>query len=209
MLILICSLINISGNNSPIEKRNLEPVNDGKRTLDEQTDNNYIIIQFNETVAYDAGTLLHDYNIFISKIIDENGITIDESKKFIVTKGTKLYVYFNGAIQILLNFFSSLYDANCKDLISVDLSHFDTSSVTYMIQMFYGCSSLQTLNLSNFNTLSVKDMGSMFYRCSSLQVLNLSYFNTSSVADMNRMVYGCSSLQTLNLSNFDTSSNDL
>ena len=166
MLILICSLINISGNNSPIEKRNLEPVNDGKRTLDEQTDNNYIIIQFNETATYDVGSLLHDYNIFISKIIDENGITIDKFKQFNVTKGTKLYVYFNGAIQILLNFFNPLYDANCKDLISVDLSHFDTSSVTYMIQMFYGCSSLQTLNLSNFVTSSVTNMHGMFYGCS-------------------------------------------
>ena len=51
MSILICSLINISGTNSPIEIRNLEPVNESKRTLDEQTDN-YIIIQFNKTITY-------------------------------------------------------------------------------------------------------------------------------------------------------------
>ena len=51
MSILICSLININGTNSPIEIRNSEPVNDSKRTLDEQTDN-YIIIQFNKTITY-------------------------------------------------------------------------------------------------------------------------------------------------------------
>ena len=51
MLILISSLINIGETNSPIEIRNLEPINDGKRTLDEQTDN-YIIIQFNKSITY-------------------------------------------------------------------------------------------------------------------------------------------------------------
>ena len=51
MLILLCSLININVTNSPIEIRNLEPVNDVKRTLNEQTDN-YIIIQFNKTITY-------------------------------------------------------------------------------------------------------------------------------------------------------------
>ena len=51
MLILIYSLINISGTNSPKEIRNLEPINDGKRTLSEQFDN-YVIIVFNEDVTY-------------------------------------------------------------------------------------------------------------------------------------------------------------
>ena len=35
MLILVYTLINISGTNSPKEIRNLEPINDGKRTLSE------------------------------------------------------------------------------------------------------------------------------------------------------------------------------
>ena len=71
MLILICSLINISGTNSSIKKRNLESVTDGKRTLNEQIDN-YIIIQFNKNVTYEEGKFLDNkgkkYNKYISYI---------------------------------------------------------------------------------------------------------------------------------------------
>ena len=54
MLILICSLINISGNDSPIGTRNLETNNNGKRALDEQIDD-YMIIQFDKEVSYEGG----------------------------------------------------------------------------------------------------------------------------------------------------------
>ena len=37
----------------------------------------------------------------------------------------------------------------CDDIIEIDLSHFDTSNVTYMGYMFSGCTSLTSLNLSN------------------------------------------------------------
>ena len=37
-----------------------------------------------------------------------------------------------------------------------------------MSSMFNGCSNLTTLDLSNFNTSSVTNMSYMFYRCSSL-----------------------------------------
>lgn len=93
----------------------------------------------------------------------------------------------------------------CAQLISVDLSGFNTSSVTNMDSMFGDCSSLTTLDLSNFNTSSVTDMDGMFDGCSSLTTLNLSSFNTSSVKSMDSMFRRCSSLTTLNLSNFNTS----
>ena len=51
MLILIYSLINISGNNSPIGIG--ESSNDSKRALEEQIDN-YIILQFNKDVTYEG-----------------------------------------------------------------------------------------------------------------------------------------------------------
>ena len=65
MLILICSLININVTNSPIETRNLEPTNDDKRTLDEETDN-YIIIEFSATPCYQPFEFLHDYNKYMT-----------------------------------------------------------------------------------------------------------------------------------------------
>ena len=51
MLVLICSLINISGNNAPIGIA--ESSNDSKRTLEDQIDN-YIILQFNKEVSYEV-----------------------------------------------------------------------------------------------------------------------------------------------------------
>ena len=93
----------------------------------------------------------------------------------------------------------------CRSLTSLDLSTFDTSSVTNMNSMFYGCSNLSSLNLSTFDTSSVRDMGWMFRQCKTLTSLDLSTFNTSSVTNMNSMFWGCSSLTSLDLSSFDTS----
>ena len=47
--------------------------------------------------------------------------------------------------------------------------------------MFNGCYSLRLLDLSTFNTISVTSMSWMFYECSSLSSLDLYTFNTSSV----------------------------
>ena len=93
----------------------------------------------------------------------------------------------------------------CSRLISLNFSYLNTSAVTDMSAMFSDCSGLTSLNLSNFNTSSVTNMGSMFRDCSSLTSLNLSNFNTSAVTNMGGMFSGCSRLTSLNISNFNTS----
>ena len=92
----------------------------------------------------------------------------------------------------------------CSRLTSLNLSNFKTENVKDMWQMFYGCSRLTSLNLSNFNAENVTDMSNMFYGCSRLTSLNLSNFKTKNVTDMGSMFMGCSSLTSLNLSNFNT-----
>ena len=92
---------------------------------------------------------------------------------------------------------------NCYSLISLDLSNFNTSQVTSMIDMFYNCSSLTSLNLSNFNTSKVTSMTNMFYGCSSLTSLNLSNFNTSKVIFINDIFSDSINLEYINLNNFD------
>ena len=89
---------------------------------------------------------------------------------------------------------------------TINLSGWDTSSVTDMGRMFSVCSSLTELNISNWDTSSVTDMAGMFDFCSSLTELNISNWDTSSVASMYDMFSGCSSLTELNISNWDTSS---
>ena len=92
----------------------------------------------------------------------------------------------------------------CSSLTDIDLSSFNTSNVTDMGQLFKGCRSLKNLNLSSFNTTNVTNMSSMFSGCSSLNSLDLSSFNTKNVTNMCSMFYGCSSLTSLDLSSFNT-----
>ena len=102
----------------------------------------------------------------------------------------------------LTNTSSLFYD--CKNITSLDLSHFNTEHITNMSLMFGGCESLTELNLINFNTKSVIKMRHMFSGCKSLKYLDLSYFNTSNVIDMTCMFCDCKSLTNLDLSNFNT-----
>ena len=57
---------------------------------------------------------------------------------------------------------------DCKSLVSLDLSKFNTTKVTDMSQMFNGCSSLVSLNISNFNTDKVTNNYQIFNNCNSL-----------------------------------------
>ena len=99
---------------------------------------------------------------------------------------------------------SSMF-GDCKNLTSLDLSHFDTSQVTDMAWMFSNCSSLTNLDLSHFDTSQVTNMSDMFRGCESLTNLDVSHFDTSRVIDMWSMFGDCKNLTSLDLSSFDTS----
>ena len=91
------------------------------------------------------------------------------------------------------------------NLTSITFDNFNTSSVTNMSYMFYGCRSLTSINLSSFNTSNVKSMSWMFSYCPSLTSLNISSFDTSYVINMGQMFFACINLTSLDLSNFNTS----
>ena len=93
----------------------------------------------------------------------------------------------------------------CSNLTSLDVSGFETSKVTNMDLMFSDCSGLTNLDVSGFNTSKVASMAYMFYKCRGLLSLDASGFNTSQVTDMSSMFSGCSSLSSLDVSGFDTS----
>ena len=89
-------------------------------------------------------------------------------------------------------------------LTSLDLSSFNTENVTDMAGMFYDVKNLTNLDLTPFNTSNVTDMHYMFTNMSSLTSLNLSHINTSKVTNMTGMFWGVKNLPTLDLSKFDT-----
>ena len=86
----------------------------------------------------------------------------------------------------------------------IDLSHFNTSEVENMMQMFVGLYSCTSLDLSTFDTRNVTSMYQMFAQSRGLLNLNLANFNTSKVTGMSGMFYGLFRLKRLNLSSFDT-----
>ena len=88
---------------------------------------------------------------------------------------------------------------------SLDLSKFDTRNVTNMYQMFAHDRSLVNLNLANINTSQVTNMAGMFDDLSNVVSLDLSSFDTYNVTDMNHMFYLDSKLANLNVSSFNTS----
>ena len=95
---------------------------------------------------------------------------------------------------------------NCCKLTSLDITNFDTSQIINMKELFRNCDDLKYLNISNFNTSSVINMDRMFSHCSSLTSLDLSHFDTSKVENMYKMICDCFKLINLNVSNFNTSS---
>ena len=140
-------------------------------------------------------------------------VVIDAS--FGTVRPTTTYSWFNGMFN--LKDFTSLDVLNtsevtnmhwmfygCKRLASLDLSHFDTGNVTDMGGMFNGCNILESLGVSHFNTQNVTDMSSMFYGCKLLTSLDVRNFDTQNVTTMNSMFSACNALTSLDVSGFNT-----
>ena len=89
----------------------------------------------------------------------------------------------------------------CSGLTNLDVSYFDTQNVTNMGSMFSSCSGLTNLDVSHFDTQNVKIMGSMFSSCRGLKSLDLSNFNTANVTDMSYIFSRCSSLFAIRVGN--------
>ena len=85
------------------------------------------------------------------------------------------------------------------------ITNLNTSKVTTMRSMFYGCSKLTDLDLSKFDTSNVETMYCMFYNCSNLNYLDLSSFNTPKLTTTEHLFSKCANLNLLDISNFDTS----
>ena len=120
-----------------------------------------------------------------------------------ILAGTKLEIHFKPSVTSMEKFFSQIEDNNMINVISIDLSHFDSSSLVNTANMFEDCKSLVSIDLSKFVTTNVENMNSMFSQCISLKELNLSSFDTSKVNYMDYMFYNCISLIILDISSFN------
>ena len=86
----------------------------------------------------------------------------------------------------------------------LDLSSFDTSSVTDMFRMFAHTHNLKSLDLRGFDTRAVTNMEEMFWLADALTELDLSSFETPALTRMEAMFDGASALRKIDMSSFDT-----
>ena len=95
--------------------------------------------------------------------------------------------------------------SGCESLTSLDVSNWDTSSVTDMSGLFQSCLKVTSLDVSNWDTSSVTDMGFLFSRCRRLTFLDFTSWDTSLVVDVQRMFQECKALESIDVSGWDTS----
>jgi len=164
--------------------------------------NIYILDNSNYT---DKNGIKHSHDGF--QELNESNVTLFmDNRKVIFSRDQKIP---EGELEIKIIFHIKLTNCQnmfygCKNITSIDLSSFDTTSVTDMSYMFYGCSDLKEINLSNINTKKVTNISFMFWGCGKLENLDLSSFDTKKVTDMNNMFYCCSHLSSINISSFNT-----
>ena len=87
--------------------------------------------------------------------------------------------------------------SNCGNILSIDLSNFDSSCVTRLDHMFYECYLLENLNFDHFYTAKVIDMSYMFLKCTKLENLDISSFDVSKVKKTLDMFLDCKVLKTV------------
>ena len=169
-------------------------------------DPNYIIVNFNKEYTYPNG-FENDYrpNIF-SVILD--GEEKEKNEQLDVKKGSKMIIHFTAPITDFSNFFSSQYDANVKNIISIDFSNFNSSLLDKFSSSFKGCTSLQSLDLSSFKVTSETDISNMIEDCSSLVTIDISNFDLSN-NEINKIFKNIGKLVYVNLVNCLGKTNDV
>ena len=100
-----------------------------------------------------------------------NGEKKDEDTRTCELEGetNNITLRFNVPIFSCVNMFKNL-----RNITTINLSDFDTSKVSNMNYMFYGCSNLEFIYFGNINTNFVINMTLLFFSCSKLKSIDIS-----------------------------------
>ena len=128
-----------------------------------------------ERLVYTESDLVkvrEEYAGIISELVKSIGST---QKAFVVeTNDSEGYINIDGVKKIIpansikAFRFNKTFNTNVNSNHGIKSFRFlvtDTSEITSMNQMFFGCSSLTSLDLSNFETSAVGNIFNMFYNC--------------------------------------------
>ena len=202
-LIVLNNIISTSkGAQKSIEKKEGLSKPNNKRKLKYE---NSIVIAFTSGCTYSNGFKLERE---IVKTIDiftnEDDVqSIDGSTPFSINNKQKIRVYFESAVKSLAYFATSNgYDTNAHIISSVDFINFDSSILTDMYYLFYGCTSLRSVNFGDSDYSKVQDMSGMFWYCNKLESIDLSKFTFEKTNKIENMISDCYSLISIELPNF-------
>ena len=121
------------------------------------------------------------------------------------------YFYNEGLYYIKLIFKNNIQNCsklfyNCKNIINIDLSNFNSTKVKNMSSMFEECRNLINIDFSNFDSSNLENMNEIFRNCRNLINIDLNSFNPKKCNDIDYMFAGCSKLENINLSSLDINS---
>lgn len=85
--------------------------------------------------------------------------------------------------------FDNLF-ANCSSLKEVDISGWNTPSLTTAQKTFYNCSSLTSIDVSTWDTSGVQYAEAIFFNCRGVTAIDVSNWDTSSMYSMKDMFSG-------------------
>jgi len=179
-----------------IPKYSLE--NHDQRKLEEN--GNFIKVKYGNETTYDAKEFKNQYRQSIDYIIYKGNI-VDLEKELTIKANTSIEIYFSKPVTSLYRFFSAYNDSdpNVEYISSIDLTHFDSSSLESLESTFYGCSSLKALDLSKLTSKSITNTNSMFYGCESLLYINMNNLDLSKVNNATYMFYNMTEINYLEI----------
>ena len=190
--------------------------NNPNQRIEEENEENFIVLKvkvrnldknenniFNDIYFLDNDFFMNEKTKFnykenkeIKKLLEEGNIEIlinndeyEDNKKYFKPNNEGIY-------KIKLIFMKKMKDCSymfsgCLNIISIDLSSFDSSEVTNMHYMFGKCKYLEEINLGNLSTENVIDMGYMFHCCYLKKIIFPKSFNTKNVKDISYMFHNC------------------
>ena len=142
--------------------------------------NNYISVIYNNNIEYKSGFKIDNCptRIEIGYIIYQDTININQ-ESLIIEANKTIEIHFINAITSLKDFFNCELDTFSSNIISIDFSHFNSSSITNIDNMLSKCTSLISLDISNFDFGKIESSESFSYLFTDLT--NLKYINLSNV----------------------------
>ena len=135
------------------------------------------------------------------KELDETNTEI-----YISGKKVKFQRYFipekEGIYSIIIYFNYPMNDCSfmfygCDNILTIDLSSFNSQNITNLKSMFMFCTKLRAVGLSFFNTKNVINMDYLFCRCKNISYLDLTSFETNKIKNIIGFVDGCNSLKEI------------